>query len=48
MAKLRKRALSRVAGVAMIMQADAAMRAEVYLGVFQINRALAAGADAFG
>lgn len=48
MTKLRKRALSRVACAAVIMQADAAVGAEVDLVVFEINGALAAGAYAFG
>lgn len=43
MTKFCKRALARIAGVAVIMQANAAVGAEVNLVVLQIHGALAAG-----
>jgi hypothetical protein len=47
MAKLGKRAFSCVAGFAMVMQTDAAVRAKINRSVFQINRALATRTHAF-
>lgn len=48
MTKLRKSALASIAGLAVVKQADATMRAKVDLRVFQIHRTLAARADRFG
>jgi hypothetical protein len=48
MAKLGEGALAGVAGLAVVKQADAAVRAKVDVWVFQIYRPLAAWADGFG
>ena len=43
-----ERAFPRVAVAAAVKQVDAAMRAVIHFGMLEVQRAFAAGADAFG